>query len=202
MNEDKMKSLLDMLDHAGQYTDSEMECILNDKETLALYETIVMVRQALQTKEARRTSLLQPQGFIWKAASVIIVLFVVGALGYAAFHIIGGLSQEEPTITTTPVSTNSRPEEEVENKAKEESPPVAKTVLFENKTLREVLDKMSEAYKVNVRYEEEGLADLRLYFNWDSSEDIRDVLALLNSFDHFHLQLEGNTIVVRKPIGN
>ena len=37
MNEDKMKSLLDMLDHAGQYTDSEMECILNDKELLDRY---------------------------------------------------------------------------------------------------------------------------------------------------------------------
>ena len=57
---------------------------------------------------------------------------------------------------------------------------------------------MSEAYKVNVRYEEEGLADLRLYFNWDSSEDIRDVLFLLNSFDHLHLELDGNTIIVKK----
>lgn len=201
MNEDKMKSLLDMLDHTGQYTDSEMDCILNDKETLAMYETIVMVRQALQTKEVRRTSFLQHQGIIWKAASIIILLFVMGALSYAAFHFIGGQTREEPATTTLPVS-NSRSGEKEENKAKEESPPVAKTVLFENKTLREVLDKMSEAYKVNVRYEEEGLADLRLYFNWDSSEDIRDVLALLNSFDHFHLQLEGNTIVVRKPIGN
>ena len=170
MNEDKMKSLLDMLNHTGQYTDSEMECILNDKETLAMYETIVMVRQALQTKEVRRTSFLQHQGIIWKAASIIILLFVMGALSYAAFHFIGGQTREEPATTTLPVS-NSRSGEKEENKAKEESPPVA-------------------------------LADLRLYFNWDSSEDIRDVLALLNSFDHFHLQLEGNTIVVRKPIGN
>ena len=76
--------------------------------------------------------------------------------------------------------------------------PMAKTVLFENKTLREVLDNVSETYKVNVRYEEAGLADLRLYFNWDTSEDIQEVLALLNSFDHFHLELEGNTIIVNK----
>ena len=135
MNEDKMKSLLDMLDHTGQYTDSEMECILNDKETLAMYETIVMVRQALQTKEVRRTSFLQHQGIIWKAASIIILLFVMGALSYAAFHFIGGQTREEPATTTLPVS-NSRSGEKEENKAKEESPPVAKTVLFENKTLR------------------------------------------------------------------
>ena len=190
-----------MIEHVEQESDTEMEHALNDKDTLAFYETIVMVRQALQTKEVRGKSLLSHQGYFWKAASVIITLFVVGAIGYAAFHFIGGQTREEPATTTLPVS-NSRSGEKEENKAKEESPPVAKTVLFENKTLREVLDKMSEAYKVNVRYEEEGLADLRLYFNWDSSEDIRDVLALLNSFDHFHLQLEGNTIVVRKPIGN
>ena len=196
MNEEKIKSLLDMIENVEQYSDTEMEHTLNDKETLAFYETIVMVRQALQTKDVRGKSLLSHQGRFWKAASVIITLFVVGTIGYAAFHFIGGQSHEEPTISTSSVSS-SRQAEEVVNKEMEEAP-MAKTVLFENKTLREVLDYVSETYKVNVRYEEAGLADLRLYFNWDTSEDIHEVLALLNSFDHFHLELEGNTIVVNK----
>ena len=191
-----MKSLLDMIEHVEQYSDAEMEHALNDKDTLAFYETIVMVRQALQTKNVRGKSLLSHQGPFWKAASVIITLFVVGAIGYAAFHFIGGQSREEPTIPISSV-TSSRQAEEVVNKEMEETH-LAKTVLFENKTLREVLDNVSETYKVNVRYEEAGLADLRLYFNWDTSEDIHEVLALLNSFDHFHLELEGNTIVVNK----
>ncbi len=195
MNEDKIKSLLDMIEHVEQYSDTEMEHALNDKDTLAFYETIVMVRQALQTKEVRGKSLLSHQGYFWKAASVIITLFVVCAIGYAAFHFIGGQSREEPTISSSSVSS-SRQAEEVVNKEMEA--PMAKTVLFENKTLREVLDNVSETYKVNVRYEEAGLADLRLYFNWDTSEDIQEVLALLNSFDHFHLELEGNTIIVNK----
>lgn len=191
-----MKSLLDMIDHVEQYSDTEMEHVLGDKETLAFYETIVMVRQALQNKEVPNKSLLVHQGVFWKVASIIIILFVVGVLGYAAFHFNGEQSREEPTITTPSVTTKT-PKEEVVNKEKEASP-MAKTILFENKTLREVLDNMSKAYKVNVRYEEAGLADLRLYFNWDTSEDIHEVLALLNSFDHFHLELEGNTIVVSK----
>ena len=184
-----------MIEHMEQYSDTEMEHALNDKDTLAFYETIVMVRQALQTKEVRGKSLLSHQGYFWKAASVIITLFVVCAIGYAAFHFIGGQSREEPTISSSSVSS-SRQAEEVVNKEMEA--PMAKTVLFENKTLREVLDNVSETYKVNVRYEEAGLADLRLYFNWDTSEDIQEVLALLNSFDHFHLELEGNTIIVNK----
>lgn len=196
MNEDKINTLLDMIDHAEQYSDSEMECVLNDNENLALYETIVMVRQALQNRNVQGKSLLIHYGVLWKVASVAIILFVVGALGYAAFHFIGGQTREEPTITTSSVPANSS-EEEMVSKKKEDAY-MAKTVLFENKTLREVLDNVSEAYKVNVRYEETGLADLRLYFNWDTSEDIQEVLALLNSFDHFHLELEGNTIVVSK----
>ena len=193
MNEDKMKSLLDMLDHAEQYTDAEMECILNDKETLAIYETIVMVKQALNTSEVRGTNLLQRHTIIWKAASVAI-LFVVGVLCYAAFHFIGGQSYEEQSASTSPIAI-SQTEKEETNKENEDVA-IPKTVIFENKTLREVLGKMSDTYKVNVIYKEEGLANLRLYFNWNPSEDIHDVLTLLNSFEHFHLELEGNTIVV------
>jgi hypothetical protein len=196
MNEDKMKSLLDIIDHMEQFSDAEMERVLRDKETLAFYETIVMVRQALQSKEVRGKNLLLHQGFFWKAASVIIILFVVGALGYAAFHFIGGQRREEPTITSTSVS-NSYSEEGLADKEMEKAP-MAKIVLFENKTLREVLDNVSEAYKVKVKYEKVEIADLRLYFNWDTSVDIHEVLNILNSFDHFHLELEGNTIVVSK----
>ena len=196
MNEDKINTLLDMIDHAEQYSDSEMERVLNDNENLALYETIVMVRQALQNRNVQGKSLLIHYGVLWKVASVIIILFVVGALGYAAFHFIGGQTREEPTIMTSSVPANSSEEEMVGNK--KEDAYMAKTILFENKTLRVVLDNVSVAYKVNVRYEETGLADLRLYFNWDTSDDLQEVLALLNSFDHFHLELEGNTIVVSK----
>lgn len=185
-----------MIDHAEQYSDSEMERVLNDNENLALYETIVMVRQALQNRNVQGKSLLIHYGVLWKVASVIIILFVVGALGYAAFHFIGGQTREEPTIMTSSVPANSSEEEMVGNK--KEDAYMAKTILFENKTLRVVLDNVSVAYKVNVRYEETGLADLRLYFNWDTSDDLQEVLALLNSFDHFHLELEGNTIVVSK----
>ena len=39
-----------MIEHVEQYSDTEMEHALNDKDTLAFYETIVMVRQALQTR--------------------------------------------------------------------------------------------------------------------------------------------------------
>ena len=193
MNEDKMKSLLDMLDHTEQYTDAEMECILNDNEALAIYETIVMVKQALQPTGTQETRFLQHQTTIWKAASVAI-LFVVGVLCYAAFHFIGGQSYEELSAPTSPIAI-SQAEKEEANKEKE-GVAIPKTVIFENKTLREVLAQMSDTYKVNVRYKEEGLANLRLYFNWNPSEDIHDVLTLLNSFEHFHLELEGNTIVV------
>lgn len=193
MNEDKMKSLLDMLDHKEQYTDAEMECILNDKETLAIYETIVMVKQALQPTGTQETRFLQHQTTIWKAASVAI-LFVVGVLCYAAFHFIGGQSYEELPAPTSPVTISNTEKEEV--KREKESVAIPKTVIFENRTLREVLEKMSKTYKVNVRYKKDGPANLRLYFNWNPSDDIHDVLILLNSFDHIHLELEGNTIVV------
>ena len=194
MNEDKVKSLLNMLDHVEQYTDTEMEYVLNEKEALAYYETIVMVKQALHSSQTRKLSFLRHQSILWKVASVIIILFFMGVFSYAAFHFFIG--QSDSSVPISSVSIN-RSEENVEkNENKEKMFP--KTVIFEQKTLHEVLDKISEYYKVNVKYEEEGIADLRMYFNWDSAEDIQDVLTLLNSFDHFHLELEGNTIIVSK----
>ena len=194
MNEDKMKSLLNILDHGEHYTDTEMECILNDKEALDYYETIVMVKQALHSSQTRKTRLLWHQSSLWKVASVIIILLFMGVFSYAAFHFL--LGQSYPSVPTSPVSIN-QPVENVEKNEKNENT-IPKTVIFEQKTLHEVLDIISDYYNVDVKYEEEGIANLRMYFNWDSSDDIQNVLTLLNSFNHFHVELEGNTIVVSK----
>ena len=136
---------------------------------------------------------LKQQSSVWLMATPFLFLLVVAVLGYAAYY-VAGLSSGEPSAPVTDTAVMSVPKGEIPDKEQA----MQEKVVFENQTLKEILDKLSVYYHVGVRYEEESLMDLRLYFNWNPSEDIGNVLIILSNFDHINLNLEDDTIVVSK----
>ena len=192
MSDEKVRTLLELLDNVEQYTDVELAHIFADKDMRDGYETLVMVRQACQNMERPQMRLKQ-QSSVWLMVTPFLFLLVVAVLGYAAYY-VAGLSSGEPSAPVTDTAFMSVPKGEIPDKEQA----MQEKVVFENQTLKEILDKLSVYYHVGVRYEEESLMDLRLYFNWNPSEDIGNVLIILSNFDHINLNLEDDTIVVSK----
>lgn len=192
MSEEKVRTLLELIENVEQYTDAELAHIFADEDMRDGYETLVMVRQACQNMSRPHLGVRRHTS-LWRMASSLLVLLVVAALGYAAYYMMG-LSKAESSVPAADTAVMSAPEREATDKELAGHG----SVVFEDQTLQDILNQMSAYYHVGVRYEEDSLKGLRLYFNWDPSEDIGHVLILLSNFDHINLHLENDTIVVKK----
>ncbi len=55
---------------------------------------------------------------------------------------------------------------------------------------------MSGYYQVKIEYENTDAKRLRLFFKWDQSYRIDEIVDQLNNFQQFHISLENKTLVV------
>ena len=60
-----------------------------------------------------------------------------------------------------------------------------------------MLGEMAIYYKVRVRYENDEVRHLRLYYEWDSTTPLTDIVNTLDQFEHVSITLDEETITVR-----
>ena len=193
MSEYNMNSILRMLDHVDELSDAEISSLLNDKEALADYETIVLIRQAFHSSSD--TVVFSQQHLFSRrmVAAIAILLIVVATLGYAAFRFFGKAAQPDPSYIEVPSTEQIITKDTVIGQELTKAP-----VIFENETLQTILSQMCIHYDVTVKYEQEDIKDIRLFFNWNPSDSLVEVVNLLNQFDHLNLYINGKTLNVRK----
>lgn len=73
----------------------------------------------------------------------------------------------------------------------------AEPVLFEDDSLGNILNSIAKNYNVGVRYDTDNAEDLRLYYRFDPSLPLEDILEQLNTFEQIDLHFDGRNIIVR-----
>ena len=71
-----------------------------------------------------------------------------------------------------------------------------KSVVFEDETLRTILDRIARHYGTEIVYRSTDTGDLRLYFRWDTSARLEETVEALNNFEKINLSLDNNKITV------
>ena len=73
--------------------------------------------------------------------------------------------------------------------------PIHKT--FENTELEQMLTEMATYYQVRVRFLNDEPRHLRLYYEWNSNDNLADIVRTLDQFEHVSITLADETITVR-----
>ena len=73
--------------------------------------------------------------------------------------------------------------------------PIHKT--FENTELEQMLTEMAAYYQVRVRFLNDEPRHLRLYYEWNSNDNLADIVRTLDQFEHVSITLADETITVR-----
>ena len=197
MNEDKLIQLLRMTEQAEFVPDKELSALLNDKESRAYYETLVMLKQAFQVRTVSPSfhnlhSNLRNRTWSRYVATIFIVLFAMGSIVFAAVYFWKGEAREEPTAVE--VQKTTMDEEQILDENRHSADTSKKT--YENETLEVILSDIAHYYGMDVKYLSPQTPSLRMHFVWNPADDINTVISIFNHFDHIEISREGNILYV------
>lgn len=160
------------------------------------------VEMELSRLKARRQ---QPSPFVgssWvhslrKVAAILVAALVLTGLSYAAVH----------TLISAP-SNSTKVEEECQastalSSTGQDSSPLGELeggfILFQDARLDSVMMQIDQYYKVETRFTDENLRQIRLLFKWHKQHSLDEVLQRLNGFERFQIRREENNLIVEQP---
>ena len=217
---DNIDRLLDALEHPENYSDAEVEQILTDPEAREVYDMLrktadasAPVSEINLDEEWRRFEAKQPKrrpvilrwlSFIASrnAAAVIIALVgtlaVVGAtIGVTHYFIANNeISQTEqagPQKQNAIDNSNVTPTDTITD----ETTPLPETIVFKGENLERILADMAGYYGVTVKFNQDAAKSLLLYFEWDQSLSLSEVVEQLNNFEQINITLTDRVLTVK-----
>ena len=210
-----MRRLLEMQENPEHYSDEEIRQLMADEECRQLYEQMVRGTDAVfAAKDYKNEGMeegrdesgfnvsTQPSGTlvrarlfpIGKVAAVFIGLLMLTGITYAAFYIMRGEGgntnpelQESPALSAQQQKIGEQPAD---------STVTLEPVVFKDKELGTILSEVAAFYKCDIVYKNEKVKHVRLYFTWDKTKSIDEVVETFNKFERFHIIREEKQLIV------
>lgn len=189
--EEKLRMLL----HPEKYIEEQLDQMLNDDSIPtpgAEEEWQRFERKELRAK--RRTSPLR------KIAAMFIGTLLLSGITYAAIHLWKN-ANSTPSETPSQPTTVSPVENDTIAPAFEEWPDsVSKSmspIVYEDTELSTMLNDIAAHYQYEVIYQNENSKHVRLYFTWDKTAPIEDVIGTFNKFERIHITQENRQLIVK-----
>lgn len=220
---DKSELLLRMVENPEQYSDEQIQELLTDEECRELYEAMRLSADAFELEDAKAkiaaglreeewqkfeasqaishesesqeitTSSKGKSGLFFKIAAMFIGLLVLSGIAYAAYRIAnrGGEASQKPAEETQIASPNQQ------TLTEELSDSIAlQPIVFENAELQTMLSEIATYYNYKVSFRNEAAKHVRLYFTWNKTSKIEDVVAMFNKFERIHIVIENQTLMI------
>lgn len=217
---DNTDRLLDALEHPENYTDEEIGRMLADPEAREVYDMLQKTADACtpvpeidldeewQRFEAklreRRTVIFRWLPFMASRNAAAVVLALVGTLAVVGAtigvtHYIGAKKgaeqiqhaeqQEQAIIAEANIAlTDTLPTNAVQS---------PETVLFKGDDLETILARIAEYYGESVKFNQDSTKALRLYFEWNQTLPLNEVVDQLNNFEQIDITLTDKVLTVK-----
>lgn len=217
---DNIDRLLDALEHPENYSDAEIEQLLTDPDAREVYEMLrktadisAPVPEINLDEEWRRFEANNPKRIPvilrWlssmasrNAAAVIIAL--VGTLAVVAAtigvtHYFNANKEMEQTEQTEPQKQTAIADSKVAptDTIPTETTPLPETIVFKGENLGKILADMAGYYGVTVKFNQDAAKSLLLYFEWDQSLPLSEVVEQLNNFEQINITLTDKALTVK-----
>ena len=210
-NNNKMETLLRLLEHPYYFSEKEKDDILSDSECRELYNRLVEVRNALALKQAdgelpdadeawkafRSNRARHRTGVRRMAVAAFAALLLAAGVTAAMFHSFSSGTHNAMPAASAMAKVSPLIPSLFGDSTTTDTLPAARPYKYDNVTLEQILDDVAAVYHVGVRYTRPALRNIRLYMQWHSGQELHEVLALINHFENMQLLLEGDTIIVK-----
>ena len=210
---DKYDLVLDIIEHPEKYTSEQLAEIMSESETREIYNLLCKTESAIQDYEKPDVStewekfsnsqLVRPRLlFSWFGSRAASITTIVGT---SIAAVAAGIA-----VTVSVIDYKSEPI--AENMAVASSIVAISTdtitarrdtvnahpvsVMFENEPLEKIMKEVAKAYRVEVKFNDMDAASLHLYYKFDPSLTLNEVIEQLNTFEQINIRLNGNTLTI------
>ena len=212
---EKINQVIDMVEHPENYSETQVENILQDEECRQTYLTMMEMRMAFD-KDAAEQKLnidqewellverqaLPTSHFSWsKVAASLVGILLLSGIAVAAIHTYSSSHQEaKQELVDTAAMMSARTNKVAQDSLKHTDNTLKQKQVqhktFDNVALCSMLDEMARYYGVSVEYRNAEAKQLRFYYEWNSEDGLDKVLAELNHSQQMSLSLEDDKIIV------
>lgn len=217
---DNIDRLLDALEHPEKYSDAEVEQLLTDPEAREVYDILrrtadvsapvpeINIDDEWQRFEAkqpkRRSNILHWLSFVASRNAAAVVIALVGTLAVVAATIgvtryfiadkeMAQTEQTGPQKQTGIANANVAPTDTIPS----ETAPLPETIVFKGENLEKILADISGYYGATVKFNQDAAKSLQLYFEWDQSLPLNEVVEQLNNFEQINITLTDKVLTVK-----
>ena len=209
-SEENIRQLLEMLDNPDAFTEQEIQDIIHrDEDTRETYRLMMEAKRSSRHCQNQKPvdvdaawqrfhQRFQPEqhglGWMKIAASFIGVLLVSG-IAFAAIHIVRqNQKQEAPQTEVTENMTSPSTTAQADTLTSDTI--TVQPVIYDNIPLEKMLPEIATHYNVEVTFANEEVRGLRFRFVWNPQQGIDQVTSDLNQFEHLHVTLKDNQLIV------
>ena len=217
---DNTDRLLDALKHPENYTDAEVEQILSDPEAREVYDMMRKTADAsapvpeinldeewhrFESKQTRRKPvILRWLPFMASRNASAVVLALVGTLAVVAATIgvthyfgtqkdLAQTQQVEQQEQTVVANTDVAPADTI----RVEEVPRHDTILFKGESLETILSDIARYHGATVKFNQDAAKSLQLYYEWNYTLPLNEVVEQLNNFEQINITLTDNVLTVK-----
>lgn len=217
---DNIDRLLDALEHPEKYSDAEVEQLLTDSEAREVYDILrktadvsapvpeINIDDEWRRFEAkqpkRRSNILRWLSFVASRNAAAVVIALVGTLAVVAATIgvthyfiadkeLAQTEQTEPQKQTNIANANVAPTDTIPS----ETTSLPETIVFKGENLERILADMARYYDATVKFNRDAAKSLQLYFEWDQSLPLNEVVEQLNNFEQINIILNDKVLTVK-----
>lgn len=214
---DKTDRLLEAIEHPERFSEEEINEMLEDGEIQELYNLMSKTSDALtKTSEPdidkewqrfvkKHDNTSQPKGriidsmrlFFYRNAAAILIctvasLAVVAATVGVAYSLDRPKKEELTQKDDEPVSYRAEESDSVSISVI--SPVEPQTVIFKDETFSAMMDAIAGYYGASVNFKNDSSKELHLYFQWDQSLPLDEIIEQLNNFEQIRIDFTDNTL--------
>ena len=210
---DKYAFVLDIVEHPEKYTSERLAEVMSDSETEEIYNLLCKTDSAIEAnkevdvdaewEDFSKQYLAHPRRrFFWFGSRIASIAAIVGtsivavATGIAVTVAVIDLKQEP--IAESVVVVPSVVDDSAETiAAKSDTVKVSlMPIMFEDEPLERIMKEVSNTYGVEAKFNNKEVASLHLYYKFDPSLPLNEVVEQLNTFEQINIKQNGNYLIV------
>lgn len=213
---DKYGIVLDLIEHPDKYTPQQIEILLSDSETRAIYNLLCKTQSSLKSEnndvnvddewQSFEREHIKPRlRFLWhgsRAASIsALILTSVAAIAIGTVIGISLKSTKQVYIEldkeeTSQTAATAKHSGSYLSANTDTLQSVPAPIVFEDETLEAILDTIAALHNLDVKFKTADVARLHLFYKFDPEIPLDETIEQLNSFGQINIKIAGNTLIV------
>ena len=210
---DKYELVLDIVEHPEKYTSEQLAEIMSDPDTKEIYNLLCKTDSAIEAKKevdvdeewedfSEKHSIRPRRSKFWfgnRAASIaaIVGTSIVAVAAGIAVTVAVIDHKPEPVAENVVVASSVVAVSTDTITTKNDTVMVNLTpIVFENESLEKIMKEVADSYGVEVKFNNKEAALLHLYYKFEPSLPLTEVVEQLNTFEQINIKQNGKILII------